>query len=151
MSESSKGKEAELVKRAEKGLKKDLNVMKQNFRRSQLLATDTPEAEKMRRAATERKRLQRLREIEERNVRLREIEERNVRRRSERGRELPGKHIIIPLADIHCDWAEQHKVTEVAEVQSAYFNGRYSYDLHTGHQGVTNCNSACNPGTAHTF
>ena len=47
MSESSKGKEAELVKRAEKGLKKDLNVMKQNFRRSQLLATDTPEAEKM--------------------------------------------------------------------------------------------------------
>ena len=55
------------------------------------------------------------------------------------------------VAVLHCDWAEQHKVTEIAEVQSAYFNGRYSYDLHTGYQCVTNCNSACLSGTAHTF
>ena len=34
---------------------------------------------------------------------------------------------------MHVDWAEQHKLTEIKEVQSAYFNGRYSYDLHTGY------------------
>ena len=27
---------------------------------------------------------------------------------------------------LHVDWEEQHKVTEIREVQSAYFNGRYS-------------------------
>ena len=37
------------------------------------------------------------------------------------------------MAVLHNDWAEQHKLTEVKEVQSAYFNGRYSYDLHTGY------------------
>ena len=29
------------------------------------------------------------------------------------------------------DWAEQHKISEIREVQSAYFNGRYYYDIHT--------------------
>lgn len=37
------------------------------------------------------------------------------------------------LAVLHIDWAEQHKLTEVKEIQSAYFNGRYSYDIHTGY------------------
>ena len=37
------------------------------------------------------------------------------------------------LAVLHIDWAEQHKITEVKEIQSAYFNGRYSYDIHTGY------------------
>ena len=37
------------------------------------------------------------------------------------------------LCVLHIDWAEQHKVTEIKEVQSAYFNGRFSYDLHTGY------------------
>ena len=37
------------------------------------------------------------------------------------------------LAVLHIDWAEQHSVTEIKEVQSAYFNGRFSYDLHTGY------------------
>ena len=37
------------------------------------------------------------------------------------------------LRVLHVDWAEQHKVTEIKEVQSAYFNGRFSYDLHTGY------------------
>ena len=37
------------------------------------------------------------------------------------------------VAVLHVDWAEQHKITEIREVQSAYFNGRYSYDLHTGY------------------
>ena len=37
------------------------------------------------------------------------------------------------IAVIHIDWAEQHKITEVKEIQSAYFNGRYSYDIHTGY------------------
>ena len=37
------------------------------------------------------------------------------------------------LAVLHIDWAEQHKLTEVKEVQTAYFNGRYTYDLHTGY------------------
>ena len=27
---------------------------------------------------------------------------------------------------LHVDWAEQHKVTEIREVLSAYFNRRYS-------------------------
>ena len=27
--------------------------------------------------------------------------------------------------------AEQHQITEIKEVQSAHFNGMYSYDLHT--------------------
>ena len=50
-------------------LRKDFNVMKQNFRRSQILATNTPEAEKMRRDASERKRMQRLRDKEKRKCR----------------------------------------------------------------------------------
>ena len=37
------------------------------------------------------------------------------------------------VAVLHIDWAEQHKLTEVKEIQSAYFNGRYSYDIHTGY------------------
>ena len=37
------------------------------------------------------------------------------------------------LAVIHIDWAEQHKLTEVKEIQSAFFNGRYAYDIHTGY------------------
>ena len=37
------------------------------------------------------------------------------------------------VAVLHIDWAEQHKITEVKEIQSAYFNGRYSYDIHTGY------------------
>ena len=37
------------------------------------------------------------------------------------------------VAVLHVDWAEQHKLTEVKEIQSAYFNGRYSYDIHTGY------------------
>ena len=37
------------------------------------------------------------------------------------------------IAVLHIDWAEQHKITEVKEIQSAYFNGRYSYDIHTGY------------------
>ena len=37
------------------------------------------------------------------------------------------------LAVLHIDWAEQHKLTEVKEIQSAFFNGRYAYDIHTGY------------------
>ena len=37
------------------------------------------------------------------------------------------------LACLHVDWAEQHKITEIKEIQKAYFNGRFSYDLHTGY------------------
>ena len=37
------------------------------------------------------------------------------------------------LAVLHIDWAEQPKLTEVKEIQSAFFNGRYAYDLHTGY------------------
>ena len=37
------------------------------------------------------------------------------------------------LAVIHVDWAEQHKLIEMSEVQSAYFNGRRHYDIHTGY------------------
>ena len=37
------------------------------------------------------------------------------------------------LACLHVDWAEKHELTEVREIQTAYFNGRYSYDLHTGY------------------
>ena len=37
------------------------------------------------------------------------------------------------LAVIHIDWAEQHKLIEIREVQSAYFNGRWHYDIHTGY------------------
>ena len=44
------------------------------------------------------------------------------------------------LAVLHTDWAEQHKITEIKECQSAYFNGRCFYDLHTGYQGVTKAN-----------
>ena len=36
-------------------------------------------------------------------------------------------------AVIHMDWAEQHKLIEHKEVQSAFFNGRRSYDIHTGY------------------
>ena len=48
---------------------------------------------------------------------------------------------------LHVDWAEQHKITEIKEVQSAYFNGRYSYDLHTGNQGVTKCTDRVSKGS----
>ena len=37
------------------------------------------------------------------------------------------------IAVLHIDWAEQHKLTEIKEIQSAYFNGRYAYDIHTGY------------------
>ena len=37
------------------------------------------------------------------------------------------------LAVLHIDWAEQHKLIEMREVQSAYFNGRWHYDIHTGY------------------
>ena len=37
------------------------------------------------------------------------------------------------LAVLHIDWGEQHQVTEIREVQSAFFAGRYAYDLHTGY------------------
>ena len=37
------------------------------------------------------------------------------------------------LAVLHIDWAEQHKITEIKEVQTAYFGGRYNYDIHTGY------------------
>ena len=50
--------------RAENKQKCDLTNLKQNFRRSQLLGSGTPEGEKMRKAAAERKRLQRSREKE---------------------------------------------------------------------------------------
>ena len=50
--------------RAEIKQKCDLTNLKQNFRRSQLLGSGTPEGEKMRKAAAERKRLQRSREKE---------------------------------------------------------------------------------------
>ena len=36
----------------------------------------------------------------------------------------------IDIAVLHIDWSEQHKLTEIKEIQSAYFNGRYSYDSH---------------------
>ena len=31
-------------------------------------------------------------------------------------------------AVLHIDWTEQHKLTEVTEIQSSYFIGRYNYD-----------------------
>ena len=34
---------------------------------------------------------------------------------------------------MHIDWAEQHRLIEIQEIQSAYFNGRLSYDIHTGY------------------
>lgn len=37
------------------------------------------------------------------------------------------------LAVLHVDWAEQHKLTEIKEIQTAFFNGRYAYDIHTGY------------------
>ena len=37
------------------------------------------------------------------------------------------------LAILHVDWAEQHKLTEVKEIQTAFFNGRYAYDILTGY------------------
>ena len=33
------------------------------------------------------------------------------------------------MAVVHMDWAEQHKLSEIKEVQSAYFNGRWAYDM----------------------
>ena len=35
------------------------------------------------------------------------------------------------LAVVHVDWAEQHQLSEVKEVQSAYFAGRFHYEIHT--------------------
>ena len=35
------------------------------------------------------------------------------------------------LAVVHIDWAEQHQLSEVKEVQSAYFAGRFHYEIHT--------------------
>ena len=35
------------------------------------------------------------------------------------------------LALLHNDWAEQHQLSEVKEVQSAYFAGRFHYEIHT--------------------
>ena len=32
---------------------------------------------------------------------------------------------------LHNDWAEQHQLSEVKEVQSAYFAGRFHYEIHT--------------------
>ena len=32
---------------------------------------------------------------------------------------------------LHNDWAEQHQLSEVKEVQSAYFAGRFYYEIHT--------------------
>lgn len=37
------------------------------------------------------------------------------------------------VAVLHVDWAEQHKLTEIKEIQTAFFNGRYAYDIHTGY------------------
>lgn len=34
---------------------------------------------------------------------------------------------------IHMDWAEQHTLIENKECQSAFFNGRRCYDIHTGY------------------
>ena len=52
-------------------------------------------------------------------------------------RELKKVRIEASLEDdiavLHIDWAEQHKITEVKEIQSAFFNGRYAYDIHTGY------------------
>ena len=35
------------------------------------------------------------------------------------------------IAVLHIDWAEQHKLSEIKEVQSAYFAGRFHYEIHT--------------------
>ena len=35
------------------------------------------------------------------------------------------------LALLYNDWAEQHQLSEVQEVQSAYFAGRFHYEIHT--------------------
>jgi len=67
--------------RAENKQKCDLTNLKQNFRRSQLLGSGTPEGEKMRKAAAERKRLQRSREKE---IKALEMEMQN------KGRSPPG-------------------------------------------------------------
>ena len=37
------------------------------------------------------------------------------------------------LALLHLDWAEQHQLSEVKEVQSAYFAGRFHYEIHTAY------------------
>ena len=37
------------------------------------------------------------------------------------------------LAVLHIDWAEQHQLSEVKEVQSAYFAGRFHYEIHTAY------------------
>ena len=37
------------------------------------------------------------------------------------------------LAVLHVNWAGQNKLTEVKEIQTAFFNGRYAYDIHTGY------------------
>ena len=38
------------------------------------------------------------------------------------------------MAVLHMDWAEQHKISEVKEVQSAFFVGKTTYEIHTGYQ-----------------
>ena len=35
------------------------------------------------------------------------------------------------LAVGHVDWAEPHQLSVVKEVQSAYFVGRFHYEIHT--------------------
>ena len=35
------------------------------------------------------------------------------------------------MAVLHTDWAEQHKLSEVKEVQSAFFGGPTTYDIVT--------------------
>ena len=47
--------------RAENKLRSDLTVAKQSLKRSQIMAIGTPEGNKMRKDAAERKRLQRMR------------------------------------------------------------------------------------------
>lgn len=86
--------------RLENKLKTELSMMKQQMKRSQLLASGTPEAERMRKEAAERKRRQRMREKEEKD-------EPNVVRRmsADRGMEMPGNPhnllIIIIVMVIH--------------------------------------------------
>ena len=47
--------------RAENKARSDLSVLKQQLKRSQLMASGTPEGDKMKKNAAERKRLQRMR------------------------------------------------------------------------------------------
>ena len=67
---SERSKKAAVAERVEKHrsenkLKSELAMMKQQLKRSQILASSTPEAERMRTEAAERKRRQRMREKEE--------------------------------------------------------------------------------------